>query len=147
MVRQGNTHQGVYERRRTYAMKTILEKTCEAIGKCINFKFKIKQKHWLNRSRWKLAVELLTNGYYYYRNSEAIIIVKRIKDTWKTWFEYVKEKKKDEDEDSIIIGPLARRRRERRKRKIVIMIIILLIIVIAMIIMIMIVIKMTTIPI
>ena len=26
----------------------------------------VKQKHWLNRSRWKLAVELITNGYYFY---------------------------------------------------------------------------------
>ena len=33
MVRQGNTHQGVYERRRVYAMKTILG-ACEAIEKC-----------------------------------------------------------------------------------------------------------------
>ena len=71
MVRQGNTHQGVYERRRVYAMKTILEKACEAIEKCAKFKVQVKQKHWLNRSRWKLAVELITNGYYFYAMDKA----------------------------------------------------------------------------
>eukprot|EP00943_MAST-04B_sp_MAST-4B-sp1_P009028 g9028.t1 len=100
MVRQGNTHQGVYERRRVYAMKTILEKTCEAINKCIKFKFQIKQKHWLNRSRWKLAVELITNGFYFYRNSEVPMDVKRKKDSWKKWVAYINEKKKDVNNSS-----------------------------------------------
>ena len=78
LVRDGNTHQGQYDTKRVYAMKTILEKACESILQSMKFKSTLKQKKLVSRLRWHCALENITNGYYFARNhlpsphSEAI---------------------------------------------------------------------------
>ena len=78
LVREGNTHQGQYDTKRVYAMKTILEKACESILQSMKFNRTLKQKKLVSRLRWHCALENITNGYYFARNhlppphSEAI---------------------------------------------------------------------------
>jgi SNF2 family DNA or RNA helicase len=68
MIRDGNTHQGQYDTRRVYAMKSILEKACESIVQNIHFGRILKQKKFVVRLRWQNAFERITNGYYFARN-------------------------------------------------------------------------------